>query len=206
MTFNPNIKPGVLEIYTGPMFSGKTQELIHRVQKIQYMENSEIEFFKPDSDKRNQGYIYSRGTNIHYSCITIPFNEPEQIYVNSKNKQVIVIDETQFFSKTIVDVVENLMKENKNVILAGLDLDYRGKPFGPMPELMSIANSDIKKYAGICMSCKKNPGTRTQLLLYGKPAPFDLNTNILPQDLDDETVIKYEVRCLSHHEVPGKLN
>jgi len=129
MNFNPNVKPGILEIFTGPMFSGKTQELIHRVQKIEYMSNIDIEFFKPDSDTRNQGYIFSRGTNIKYACKTIPFNEPEKIFDYVVNKQVIEIDEAQFFSKKIVRVAEELLKNNINVIISGLDLDYRAEPF-----------------------------------------------------------------------------
>jgi len=72
-----------------------------------------------------------------------------------------------------------------------------------MSELMTIANI-VEKSSGICMVCKKNPGTRTQLILNGKPAPYELYTNILPQDLSDESKIKYEVRCIQHHEVPGK--
>lgn len=204
MTYNPNVKPGTLEIFAGPMFSAKTQELIHRVQKIKYMDNVNIEFFKPDADKRNQGYIFSRGTNITYPCLTIPSDRPEEILKYSKNKQVVAIDEGQFFNNNLVQVVEELLMKDVNVIISALDLDYRGLPFEPIPSLMAIANSDVKKYAGVCMVCKDKPGTRTQLLLNGQPAPYDLDTNVLPQDLSDESKIKYEVRCLEDHVVPGK--
>ncbi|PIN80775.1 thymidine kinase [Candidatus Woesearchaeota archaeon CG10_big_fil_rev_8_21_14_0_10_32_9] len=203
MNYNPNIKPGILEIFAGPMFSGKTQGLIHRVQKIEYMDNVGVEFFKPGADTRNQGYIFSRGTNIKYACKTIPADEPERIFDYVKDTQVVGIDEAQFFSKRLVRVAEELLKANLNLIISGLDLDYRAEPFGPMPDLMAIAN-DVEKYSGICMVCRKNPGTRTQLILNGKPAPYDLESNVLPQDLSDESIIKYEVRCIQHHEVPGK--
>ena len=205
MKHNMFIKPSILEMFVGPMYSGKSQALIHRIQNIEFIDKQEVIIFKPEIDTRNPGKLYSRGTLKTYDCITIAKNKEKEIYNIGKNYPIIVIDETQFFNNNLVGIVEKLIKENKNVIVGGLDLNFYGNPFEVVSHLMGIVNDAyITKLSGVCMKCKDNPGTRSQLLINGKPAPYGLDT-IRPQDKKQKDRKEtYEIRCMWHHEVPKR--
>ena len=190
-------RAGFLEIYTGPMKSGKSSALIGRVEKLKYAKNINLQLFKPKLDTRfnDLKIISRRGDSIRSTSISE--KNPKEILDKVKEKiDVVAIDEVHFFNKEIIEVVKKMIKEGKNVILAGLDLDFKGEPFGCMPYLMAIANRVIK-LEGICdyPGCN-NRGTRTQRLIDGKPAPPDSPLILVGGDE------LYEVRCLKHHVIP----
>lgn len=180
------------------MNSGKTLELLHRVERLNFLPDCSFNFFKPSTDTRDP-IIRSRwGNDRTYECTFINPALPESILSLCEGLDLVVIDEAQFFSERIVEVVLNLLRKNINVIAAGLDLDFRGEPFGSMHKLMSIA-TDIHKLSGICQfqGCGKD-ATRTQRLVDGLPASYD-SPIILVGDKKEG----YECRCLAHHDVPG---
>lgn len=191
--FNPNFKPGILEVFCGPMKSGKSLELIHRVEKLKYMTGIKLKFFKPRVDTRDT-LLKSRFSDIGYDCVFV--NNSKEIINNIDDELVIVIDEAQFFDEDLFLVVKYLLKEEHNVLVAGLDLDFRGEPFGVMPKILSLAN-EVKKLSGICdfEGCN-NPAHFTQRLINKDPAPYN-SPQILIGDKED-----YETRCLTHHFVP----
>ncbi len=142
-------KAGWIEVITGSMFSGKTEELIRRLKRAQ-IAKQKVEIFKPELDKRySENEIVSHDSS---SIPSIPVKEPEQILQLAKDADVVGIDEAQFFDFSIIDVCNKLANEGKRVIVAGLDMDYLGKPFGPMPHLMAIAEYVTKVHA-ICIKC-----------------------------------------------------
>ena len=198
------INQGIIEVYAGAMLTGKTEEMFLRLKKIKYMPGNNIICFKPSTDTRNPGYIYSRVLDMRFDAEMIAPGNEKKIIELAKMYGVVGIDEAQFFSDKLPGVLEYLSRQGKNVLISGLDLDYKGEPFGSMPKIMSIADY-VKKTHGVCTvpNCG-GLGTRTQLLIDGKPAPYSLDS-IRPEDnkqkLRNE---RYELRCLEHHVVPGK--
>lgn len=204
-TFNK----GYFEVYCGPMKSGKSLEILSRANKLSVAEIPYIAF-KPDSDTRDKKksgdiIIKSRFGSISINCIVIPENNPQALFEYLKNEKVIIFDEIQFFDKKIVDVVRELIRYDKNVIGAGLDTDFRGEPFGHMPELLAISQY-VKKLSSFCEykpyqgSDKCNHTAHyTQRLINGQPAPYDSPIKIIEHSNNKET---YEARCLEHHFVP----
>jgi thymidine kinase len=148
---------GWIEVIAGSMFSGKTEELIRRIRRAQ-IAKLKVAVFKPRIDTR-----YSVDKIVSHSDMSIPsivVDNAKQILELSKDAQVVGIDEAQFFDMDLVDVCEQLANEGKRVIVAGLDQDYRGKPFEPMPQLLAIAEYITKTHA-ICVVCG-NPASKTQ--------------------------------------------
>ncbi len=148
---------GWIEVITGSMFSGKTEELIRRIRRAQ-IAKLKVVVFKPRIDTR-----YSTDRIVSHSDISIPsivVDNAKQILELAKDAQVVGIDEAQFFDSELVDVCEKLANDGKRVIVAGLDQDYRGKPFEPMPQLLAIAEYITKTHA-ICVVCG-NPASKTQ--------------------------------------------
>ncbi len=148
---------GWIEVITGSMFSGKTEELIRRIRRAQ-IAKLKVVVFKPRIDTR-----YSSDRIVSHSDISIPsivVDNAKQILELAKDAQVVGIDEAQFFDSELVDVCEKLANDGKRVIVAGLDQDYRGKPFEPMPQLLAIAEYITKTHA-ICVVCG-NPASKTQ--------------------------------------------
>ena len=193
------VKPGILEVYCGPMKSGKTRELLNRIDKLSYLPGCEFDIFKPSVDTRNSS-VKSRFGSLSYECKFANESCPEELFDSmKKGSRIIAIDEAQFFEKGIEDVVEALMKKDVNVIIAGLDLDFRGEPFGRMSNLLAMAH-EVYKLTGVCDydDCG-NSATRTQRLIGGEPAPYNS-----PQILIGDEEEGYECRCLKHHIVPGK--
>jgi thymidine kinase len=148
---------GWIEVVCGCMFSGKTEELIRRLRRAQIAKQSVI-IFKPRIDNRySSNHIVSHSEQALVSTV---IDKPSEIPALAKDAQVIGIDEAQFFSADLVGVCESLANQGKRVIVAGLDQDYRGKPFEPIPQLLAVAEY-ITKTLAICMACG-NPADRTQ--------------------------------------------
>ena len=148
---------GWIEVVTGCMFSGKTEELIRRLRRAQ-IARQQVVIFKPRIDTRySADHIVSHNEQ---SLSSILIENPREILELAKNAQVIGIDESQFFSPDLVAVAEQLASMGKRVIIAGLDQDYKGRPFEPMPQLLAIAEY-ITKTLAICVVCG-NPADRTQ--------------------------------------------
>ncbi|MEJ5302759.1 MAG: thymidine kinase [Bacteroidales bacterium] len=144
-----NAPSGWIEVITGSMFSGKTEELIRRLNRARIARQA-VEIFKPAIDIRyHETDVVSHDAN---SIRSTPVESSEQILLYTTEVEVVGIDEAQFFDEGIVQVCNRLANEGKRVIVAGLDMDYRGIPFGPMPALMAIAEYVTKVHA-ICMEC-----------------------------------------------------
>ena len=142
-------KSGCIEVICGSMFSGKTEELIRRLKRAQFA-NQKIEIFKPAVDTR-----YSDMDVVSHDLHSIPctpIKDAEMRLDAKEETQVIGIDEAQFFSEKLIAVAQELADRGKRVIIAGLDTDYMGKPFGPIPGLMAIAE-DVQKVHAICVKC-----------------------------------------------------
>ena len=143
---------GVIEVITGSMFSGKTEELIRRLKRAGYA-RQKVEIFKPAIDVR-----YSESAVVSHDDNTIrstPVENSSNILLLSADVDVVGIDEAQFFDKHLVDVVVQLANQGVRVIVAGLDMDFKGNPFGPMPGLMAVADFVTKVHA-VCMRCGTN--------------------------------------------------
>ena len=146
---NQNHRTGWIEVICGSMFSGKTEELIRRINRAK-IARQKIQIFKPALDKRyHEENIVSHNDN---SIRSIPVKSALEIIDLSGNCEVVGLDEAQFFDESVVDVCDTLANTGKRVIVAGLDMDYLGKPFGCMPQLMAIAEYVTKVHA-ICMVC-----------------------------------------------------
>ena len=148
---------GWIEVVCGCMYSGKTEELIRRLRRAQ-IAKQKVMIFKPRIDNR-----YSADQIVSHSEQALPstvVDKPIEILALAKDAQVVGVDECQFFTYDIVQVCEELASQGKRVIVAGLDQDYRGKPFEPIPQLLALAEY-ITKTLAICMVCG-NPADRTQ--------------------------------------------
>lgn len=142
-------RKGQIEVICGSMFSGKTEELIRRLNRAK-IARQKVEIFKPSIDKRySDSEVVSHDENAIRST---PVDFAGDILLLSGDCDVVGIDEVQFFDQEIVSVAQNLARQGKRVILAGLDMDFEGQPFEPMPQLMAIAEYVTKVHA-ICMKC-----------------------------------------------------
>ena len=142
-------KSGSIELICGSMFSGKTEELIRRLKRAQFAKQK-IATFKPTVDKRYSDLDVVSHDSHSISCT--PIKTPSRMLQIEPDVQVVGIDEAQFFDESIIGVVQELANRGVRVIIAGLDTDYLGKPFGPMPALMAIAE-DVQKVHAICVRC-----------------------------------------------------
>lgn len=142
-------KRGAIEVITGSMFSGKTEELIRRLRRAQFA-GLKVEIFKPSMEKR-----YSEARIVSHddkSIVSTSVENPSAILLLAGDVDVIGIDEAQFFDNSIIDVCNTLADSGIRLVVAGLDMDFSGKPFGPMPELLAVAEFITKVHA-ICVSC-----------------------------------------------------
>ena len=148
-TQGPSRRRGSIEVVCGSMFSGKTEELIRRMKRAQFAKQR-VEIFKPAIDVRySEQDVVSHDHNVIQST---PVDSSQSILLLASDIDVVGIDEAQFFDMGIVDVCTQLAKRGVRVICAGLDMDYRGEPFGPMPALMAVAE-DVYKTHAICVHC-----------------------------------------------------
>ena len=143
------IKSGCVEVICGSMFSGKTEELIRRLKRAQFA-NQKIAIFKPTIDNRYSD-VDVVSHDLH-SITSTPVDTPVKMLGVADDVQVVGIDEAQFFDDSLVEVVQTLANRGVRVIIAGLDTDFLGKPFGPMPALMAVAE-DVQKVHAICVRC-----------------------------------------------------
>ncbi|EJD69336.1 thymidine kinase [Bacillus sp. 916] len=187
---------GWLELICGSMFSGKSEELIRRVKRATYAKQ-EVKVFKPAIDNRysEEAVVSHNGTSMTSHVISSSAEIWDHI---SESTDVIAVDEVQFFGESIIGDLSSLADKGYRVIAAGLDMDFRGEPFGVVPNLMAVAESVTKLQAG-CSVCG-SPASRTQRLIDGKPASYD-----------DPVILvgaseSYEARCRHHHEVPKKTD
>lgn len=184
----PHVMPkdtGWIEVITGCMFSGKTEELIRRLRRAQ-IAKQKVMIFKPQIDNR-----YSESSIVSHNDQSLPsiqIKDINDVLKLSSDAQVIGIDEAQFFSNDIINVCNELANNDKRVIVVGLDQDYRGLPFEPMPHLLSIAEYVTKSLA-ICVECG-NPADRTQR-----------KTNSSERVVVGAADI-YEARCRKCHYIP----
>ncbi len=187
-------KTGRIEVIAGCMFSGKSEELIRRLKRAQ-IARQKVQVFKPSIDTR---YSEIEVVSHNGEKITgIPVKDSAELYsLIDRNADVIGIDEAQFFDEGIVKVANKLADEGFRVILAGLDMDFRREPFGPMPNLLAIAD-DVQKLHAICTICGED-AMYTQRLINGQPANY--NDPVIMIGASE----KYEARCRKHHYVPGK--
>ena len=183
---------GSLEVITGSMFCGKTEELIRRLRRAT-IARQKIQVFKPVIDDR---YAYSKVTSHAGSDIeALPINTSAEVLQHlDPAATVIGIDEAQFFDPGIVDVANHLADRGLRVIVTGLDTDFRGEPFGCMPVMIAKADK-VDKLSAICMVCGE-PATRTQRLIDGRPAHY--NEPIVVVGASN----MYEARCRRCHDVP----
>lgn len=161
-------KSGWIEVICGVMFSGKSEELIRRIKRA-IIAKQKVQVFKPDIDNRYDPLAINSHSGFKIEAITIKqtANLTDMI---DEDTDVVAIDEIQFFHEDIISQIEDLAKQGKRVILAGLDLDFKGEPFGLMPQIMCIAEY-VDKLHAICVKCC-SPATRTQRLINSKPAHY----------------------------------
>lgn len=187
-------EPGWIEVITGPMFAGKSEELIRRLRRLDYAHKKYL-VFKPDIDNR-----YSEGdveSHLHNKIKCVPIKKSEEIrpYLNNKI-DVVAIDEVQFLDQGIVPLCDELANQGIRVIVAGLDTDFRGEPFPVSAALLAKAEF-VTKLTAVCVKCGA-PATMTQRIVNGIPA-----------SIDDPIVLvgaseSYEPRCRHCHEVGKK--
>ena len=142
-------KSGCIEVVCGSMFSGKTEELIRRLRRAQFA-NQKIAIFKPTVDNRYSDVEVV--SHDFHKLTSTPIQDPADMLKVGPEIQVVGVDEAQFFGDSLVEVCQTLANRGIRVIVAGLDMDYLGQPFGPMPRLMAVAE-DVQKVHAICVKC-----------------------------------------------------
>jgi len=185
---------GWVHVICGCMFCGKTDEMLRLLRRFSIAGRTML-LVKPSLDTRtDQVTVISRSGAKHNA---VAVERADDIPAMVGDADIVAIEEGQFFDERLPDVVERLADAGKQVLVTGLDRDFRGIPFGSMPRLMAMADQ-VTKLTAICMVCGE-PATRTQRLLDGAPATAD-SPLIVIGGMGDET---YEARCRLHHEVPG---
>lgn len=184
---------GRIEVICGGMFSGKSEELIRRVRRAQ-IARQRVLVFKPALDDRyGRKHVASHdGSRVE----AVPIARGDEVLAHMEpDVTVVAVDEVQFLDDGVVEVVQQLADQGARVIVAGLDMDFRGEPFGPVPYLLALAET-VDKLQAICMVCGA-PAGRTQRLVNGQPAQYtDPIILVGAQEV-------YEARCREHHVVPG---
>jgi thymidine kinase len=187
---------GWIEVICGSMFSGKTEELIRRLRRAK-IAKQEIQVFKPTIDTRYADREVTSHNGMQIEAL--PVEDTDQLrQMIASEATVIAIDEAQFFDDDVVPLCEELADGGLRVIVAGLDMDFRGEPFGPMPALMARAEQ-VTKLQAICVECG-GPASRTQRLIDGEPAAYDD-----PVILVGASEV-YEARCRGCHKVEEAAN
>lgn len=182
---------GRIEVICGSMFSGKTEELIRRLRRAQ-IARQQIQVFKPVIDNRYHAEKVMSHNGADFEALPVASSQ-HILETLEAGTTVVAIDEVQFFDTAVIDICEQLVEQGKRVICAGLDMDFRGVPFGPMPDLLARAEL-VSKLHAICVVCGEE-ASRTQRLIDGHPAAYD-----------DPVVLVgaaevYEARCRECHQV-----
>lgn len=186
---------GYIEMIVGPMFSGKSEDLIKNINTF-IIAKKKVLIFKPKKDSRS-GYTEIKSRNGK-KIRAYPIKNSKEIYeIIEKQEEkptVVAIDEVQFFDEGLIEVSEKLADDGIKVLLAGLDMDFRGEPFPTVAKLMARAEI-VNKLKAVCTICAQ-PATRSQRIIEGKPAHYDSPTI----QVGDSDI--YEARCRMHHYVP----
>ncbi|HET7189088.1 MAG TPA: thymidine kinase, partial [Gemmatimonadaceae bacterium] len=186
---------GWIEVVCGVMFSGKSEELIRRVRRA-LIAKKKVQVFKSHLDERYAG-LYHVSSHDGRTVEAVPVDSPEHIAREVlPETQVVAIDEAQFLPAGIVDLATALATSGRRVILAGTDTDFRGEPFGCMPQLLAVAEQ-VDKLHAICVICG-NPASRNQRLIDGRPARYDSPIIMVG------SAESYEARCRTCHSVPRR--
>jgi thymidine kinase len=181
-------------VITGSMFSGKTEELIRRLRRALYARRS-VQVFKHALETRSDFTEIRTHNGVPHQAVAVSTSE-ELLEMVEKTTDVVVVEEAQFFDGGIVEACRRLADAGHEVIVAGLDMDFRGEPFGPMPLLLAEADEVVKLHA-ICARCGRD-ASRSQRLLDGKPASASAPTiHVGAQE-------RYEARCRHCHEVANR--
>jgi thymidine kinase len=184
---------GWIEVVAGVMFSGKSEELMRRVRRAM-IARKRVQVFKSHLDDRYAG-LFSVSSHDRRTLDAVPIDSSQQLaQCLDPMAQVIAVDEAQFLDEGIVRVATSLAERGRRVILAGTDTDFRGEPFGPMPQLLAVAEV-VDKLHAICVLCGA-PASRNQRLIEGRPAPYNSPTIMVG------TAESYEARCRACHQVP----
>ncbi|MFH5882023.1 MAG: thymidine kinase [Candidatus Izemoplasmataceae bacterium] len=191
-----NQKEGWIEVITGPMFAGKTEELLRRIKRLEYAKKNII-VFKPVIDNRYAANEVVSHNNNRTQSVNISSAKEIFNYVKDET-DVIAVDEVQFLERETVAILDHFADKGKRIIVSGLDTDFRAEPFSFMPELIAIAEF-VTKLTAVCVKCSA-PATRTQRIVNDKPAKY----------LDPIVLIgaseSYEARCRKCHKVYRKPN
>ncbi len=182
---------GWIEVICGSMFSGKTEELIRRVRRAQ-IARQKVQVFKHSLDARYAAREVASHNGLQLEAIPVETAAQMEELIRP-DTTVVAIDEGQFFDDSLVELCKALADRGVRVIVAGLDMDFRGEPFGPMPYLMAEAER-VDKLQAICVVCG-GPASRTQRLINGRPAAYDDPVILVGADE------VYEARCRGCHEV-----
>jgi thymidine kinase len=185
---------GWIELVCGSMFSGKTEELLRRIRRTE-IARKQIQVFKPRIDSRYGVTRVASHNGVAHDDVHVVAQARDLLELIRPETEVVAVDEVQFFDAAIADVCDELANRGMRVIVAGLDQDFRGEPFGPMPEMMARAER-IDKLHAICVVCGAS-ASRTQRLIDGRPARYD-DPVILVGGSE-----RYEARCRNCHDVPG---
>lgn len=169
----PDKKIGSLEVICGSMFSGKTEELIRLVRRAEYAKQKTLTIKHKLDDLRKESFVAAHSGKSHKAhSIANKIDDFRNILVLADDEvSVVALDEVQFFPRDILAVIQELVMRGKRVIAAGLDLDFRGEPFGIVPTLLALADK-ITKLTAICVKCGKE-GHHTQRIINGEPANYD---------------------------------
>ena len=184
---------GWVHVIAGCMFCGKTDEMLRLLRRFS-IAGRQVVLVKPRLDTRTDEVTVVSRSGAEHRAVTVDHSTEIEVAVGQAD--IVAIEEGQFFDEALPEVVEALAASGKQVIVTGLDRDFRGIPFGTMPRLLALADQ-VTKLTAICMVCGE-PATRTQRLIDGEPAPAD-SPLIVIGGLGDET---YEARCRLHHVVP----
>lgn len=185
---------GWIEVVCGSMFSGKTEELIRRLRRAQ-IARQKIQVFKPMLDDRYAVEKVTSHNGVHFRATPVQ-GAAEFMSLVESDTTVVAVDEAQFFDWRVAEACNTLADRGVRVIVAGLDMDFRGEPFGPMPLLIAQAER-VDKLQAICVKCGA-PASRTQRLINGQPAAYDD-----PIILVGASEV-YEARCRHCHQVPRR--
>jgi thymidine kinase len=184
---------GWVHVIAGCMFCGKTDEMLRLLRRFS-IAGRQVVLVKPRLDTRTNEITVVSRSGAQHRAVTVEHSTEIEAAVGAAD--IVAIEEGQFFDEGLPEVVEALAAAGKQVIVTGLDRDFRGIPFGTMPRLLALADQ-VTKLTAICVVCGE-PATRTQRLIDGEPAPAD-SPLIVIGGLGDET---YEARCRLHHVVP----
>jgi thymidine kinase len=182
-------KKGWIEAIVGPMYSGKTEELIKRCKRMEYS-GKKYQIFKPSIDTRYSTDEIVTHNKVHMPCQSVNHGSDIKRYIKD-DTQAIVLDEIQFFDPSLIKALKELSEQGYRIIVAGLDTDFRGEPFGVASQILALADK-VDKLTAICLCCGKE-ATRTQRIIDGKPAFYN-DPTILVGEKES-----YQPRCRDCH-------